>query len=110
MSAYWYLFIAIITEVIATSALKSAEEFTKFWPSVVVVIGYLASFYFMMLVLRTLPIGVTYAIWSGVGIVLVAIIAMVFYQQVPDLAAILGMTLIFVGVGVVHLFSKTVSH
>lgn len=110
MSIYWYLFIAIVTEVIATSALKSAEEFTKFWPSVVVVVGYLASFYFMMLVLRTLPVGITYAIWSGAGIVLVAIISIVLYQQVPDLPAILGMALIVCGVGVIHLFSKTVAH
>ena len=110
MSTYVYLFIAIVTEVIATSALKSAEEFTKFWPSVVVVVGYLASFYFMMLVLRTLPVGVTYAIWSGVGIVLVTVMAMVLYQQTPDLPAILGMALIIAGVVVIHLFSKTVSH
>ncbi len=110
MPAYWYLFIAIVTEVIATSALKSAEEFTKFWPSTIVVVGYLASFYFMTLVLRTLPVGITYAIWSGVGIVLVAIIAMVLYKQVPDLPAILGMALIILGVAVIHLFSKTVTH
>ena len=110
MSTYVYLFIAIVTEVIATIALKSAEEFTKFWPSVVVVVGYLASFYFMMLVLRTLPVGVTYALWSGVGIVLVTVMAMVLYQQTPDLPAILGMALIIAGVVVIHLFSKTVSH
>lgn len=110
MSTYLYLCIAIVTEVIATSALKSAEEFTKFWPSVIVVVGYSASFYFMMLVLRTFPVGITYAIWSGVGIVLVAIIAMVLYQQVPDLPAILGMALIVLGVVVIQLFSKTVAH
>lgn len=112
MSAYWYLFIAIAiaTEVIATSALKSAEEFTRFWPSVIVVVGYVVSFYFLTLVLRTLPVGVTYAIWSGVGIVLVAIIAMAFYQQVPDLPAVLGMALIIAGVLVIHMFSKTVAH
>lgn len=110
MSTYVYLFIAIVTEVIATSALKSAQEFTKFWPSVIVVVGYLASFYFMMLVLRTLPVGITYAIWSGVGIVLVAIIAMVLYKQTLDLPAIIGMALIILGVMVIHLFSKTVAH
>lgn len=110
MGTYWYLFIAIVAEVIATSSLKSAEEFTKFWPSVIVVVSYLASFYFMMLVLRTLPVGITYAIWSGVGIVLVAIIAMILYKQVPDLPAIIGMSLIILGVVVIHLFSKTVSH
>lgn len=110
MSAYWYLFIAIVTEVIATSALKSAEEFTKFWPSVVVVVGYLASFYFMMLVLRTLPVGVTYAIWSGVGIVLVTIAGIALYDQTPDAPAIIGMALIVLGVVVIHLFSKSVAH
>lgn len=110
MSTYVYLFIAIVTEVIATSALKSAQEFTKLWPSVIVVVGYLASFYFMMLVLRTLPVGITYAIWSGVGIVLVAIIAMVLYKQTLDLPAIIGMALIILGVVVIHLFSKSVAH
>jgi len=78
--------VAIITEVIATSALKQAEEFTKFWPSVVVVVGYLASFYFMMLVLRSLPVGITYAIWSGVGIVMVTLLSVYLYKQVPDAA------------------------
>ncbi|MCW8831751.1 MAG: multidrug efflux SMR transporter [Colwellia sp.] len=106
MSSYWYLIIAIATEVIATSALKSAEEFTKLVPSAIVVIGYLASFYFMMLVLRTLPVGITYAIWSGVGIVLVAIIAMVLYQQVPDLPAMIGMALIITGVELFTYFQK----
>lgn len=85
-ASYWYLLVAIITEVIATSALKQAEEFTKFWPSVVVVVGYLASFYFMMLVLRSLPVGITYAIWSGVGIVMVTLLSVYLYKQVPDAA------------------------
>jgi small multidrug resistance pump len=110
MSAYWYLCLAIVTEVIATSGLKAAQEFTKFWPSAIVVAGYLASFYFMMLVLRTIPVGVTYAIWSGVGIVLVAIMGFVFYKQTPDFPAILGMVFIITGVAVIHLFSKTVAH
>ena len=110
MTTYWYLLLAIVTEVIATSALKSAEEFTKLVPSAIVVVGYLCSFYFMMLVLRTLPIGVTYAIWSGVGIVLVTIAGVVFYEQTPDAPAIIGMALIIVGVIIIHLFSKTVGH
>ncbi len=108
--AYWYLLIAIVTEVIATSALKASEEFTKFWPSTLVVLGYIASFYFMVLVLRTLPVGITYAIWSGVGIVLVTLVSIVLYDQIPDLPAVLGMTLIIAGVVVIHLFSTTVSH
>lgn len=106
MAAYWYLFIAIVAEVIATSALKSAQEFTKFWPSTIVVVGYLASFYFLMLVLRTMPIGVTYAIWSGVGIVLVTLVGIALYKKIPDLPAIIGMAFIVVGVAIIHLFSK----
>lgn len=108
--AYWYLLIAIVTEVIATSALKASEEFTKFWPSTLVVLGYVASFYFMVLVLRTLPVGITYAIWSGVGIVLVTLVSIVLYDQIPDLPAVIGMALIILGVVVIHLFSTTVSH
>lgn len=105
-ASYWYLLVAIITEVIATSALKQAEEFTKFWPSVVVVVGYLASFYFMMLVIRSLPVGITYAIWSGVGIIMVTLLSVYLYKQVPDAAAIIGMAFIIVGVIIIHLFSK----
>jgi len=110
MTTYWYLLLAITTEVIATSALKSAEEFTKLLPSAIVVIGYLSSFYFMMLVLRTLPVGITYAIWSGVGIVLVTIAGIALYDQTPDTPAIIGMALIVLGVVVIHLFSKSVVH
>ena len=107
---YVYLALAIIAEVIATTSLKASAEFTKLWPSVVVVIGYLLSFYFMTLVLRTIPVGITYAIWAGIGIVLVAIIGAIAYKQVPDLPAVIGMTLIIAGVVVIHLFSKNVSH
>ena len=105
---YVYLALAIIAEVIATTSLKATAEFTKLWPSVVVAVGYLLSFYFMTLVLRTIPVGITYAIWAGIGIVLVAIIGAVAYKQVPDLPAMLGMALIIAGVVVIHLFSKNV--
>ncbi|MFQ5345274.1 MAG: DMT family transporter [Mariprofundus sp.] len=108
--AYLYLAIAIIAEVVATSALKASEEFTRLLPSLIVVIGYGAAFYFMTLVLRTIPIGITYAIWSGIGIVLVAVIGAFLYKQVPDIPAIIGMGLIISGVVVIHVFSKTVSH
>jgi len=108
--AYWYLILAIVTEVLATSALKASEEFTKLWPSTIVVLGYIASFYFMVLVLRTLPVGITYAIWSGVGIVLVTLTSMFFYDQIPDLPAVIGMALIVSGVVVIHLFSTAVVH
>ena len=108
--SYWYLAIAILAEVIATSALKASAEFTKLTPSFVVIIGYAVSLYFMMLVLRTMPVGITYAIWSGVGIVFVTIVSIFLYKQTPDLPAIIGMGLIIAGVVVIHLFSKTVGH
>ncbi len=108
--AYLYLAIAIIAEVIATSALKASAEFSKLFPSLIVIIGYGIAFYFMTLVLRTIPLGITYAIWSGIGIVLVAIVGAILYKQIPDTPAILGMGLIISGVIVIHLFSKTVSH
>ncbi|NOY40385.1 MAG: multidrug efflux SMR transporter [Planctomycetes bacterium] len=108
--AYLYLAIAIVAEVIATSALKASEEFTKLVPSLIVAVGYGIAFYFMTLVLRTIPLGITYAVWSGVGIVLVAIVGVFLYKQIPDTPAIFGMGLIISGVVVIHVFSKTVSH
>ncbi len=108
--AYLYLAIAIVAEVIATSALKASEEFTKLYPSLIVVIGYGVAFYFMTLVLRTIPIGITYAVWSGLGIVLVAIIGIVLYKEIPDIPAIIGMGLIISGVLVIHIFSGSVKH
>jgi len=108
--AYIYLAIAIIAEVVATSALKASAEFTKLYPSLLVIVGYCVAFYFMTLVLRTIPIGITYAVWSGVGIVLVAIVGALLYKQIPDIPAIIGMGLIILGVIVIHVFSKTVSH
>ena len=108
--AYLYLAIAIIAEVVATSALKASMEFTRLFPSLIVVAGYGISFYFMTLVLRTLPIGITYAVWSGFGIVLVAVAGALLYRQIPDIPAMIGMGLIISGVVVIHVFSKTVSH
>ncbi|HEC58893.1 hypothetical protein LCGC14_0973510 [marine sediment metagenome] len=105
---YLYLAIAILAEVTATSALKASEEFTKLMPSIVVIVGYAIAFYFMTLVLRVMPVGVTYAIWSGLGIVLVTIAGIVLYDQMPDLPAVLGMVLIVAGVVVMHVFSKTI--
>ncbi len=108
--AYLYLAIAIVAEVVATSALKASEQFTRPIPSLIVVVGYGTAFYFMTLVLKTIPVGITYAIWSGLGIVLVTIAGAVLYRQYPDVPAIIGMTLIIAGVVIIHLFSKTVSH
>jgi small multidrug resistance pump len=107
---YVYLLIAIVAEVIGTSALKAAEGFTRPVPSLVVVAGYGAAFYFLGLVLRTIPVGFAYAIWAGLGIVLITLVGMVAFRQAPDLPAVLGMGLIIAGVLVIHLFSRTVAH
>ncbi len=107
---YLYLTLAIIAEVAATSALKASEEFTKIGPSIVVVVGYGIAFYLLALVLRTMPVGITYAIWSGLGIVLVTIASIFLYEQIPDLPAILGMALIIAGVLIINVFSSTTGH
>lgn len=104
---YVYLIIAIIGESVATSALKSAEGFTKLVPSIIVVVGYGISFYLLSLVLKTIPVGITYATWAGLGILLVSIIGIVMFKQVPDTAAVIGMALIVAGILIMHLFSKT---
>ena len=108
--AYIYLALAILTEVIGTTLLKSTAEFTKLVPSVIVVIAYLLSFYFLAITLRTIPVGVAYAVWAGLGIFLVTVIAAVAYKQVPDFASIIGMCFIVAGVVIIHLFSKNVGH
>ena len=108
--AYIYLAVAIVAEVAATSALKASEEFTKLIPSLIVIVGYVISFYFLTRVLRTIPVGITYAIWAGLGIVLVTVVGAFLYKQIPDVAAVLGMGLIIAGVVVIHVFSKTIGH
>jgi len=108
--AYLYLTIAVISEVVATLSLKAADEFTKLLPSILVIVGYGISFYFLMLCLRTIPVGITYALWSGFGIVIVAIGGRVIYHQVLDLPAIVGMTLIAIGVVTINIFSKAAIH
>jgi len=108
---YWiYLAIAIVAEVIATSALKASHEFTRLIPTIIVVTGYLTAFYFLTLSLRVIPVGIAYAIWAGLGIVLIAIISWILYGQKLDLPALLGMGLIISGVLVINLFSKTGGH
>ncbi|THB80417.1 MAG: QacE family quaternary ammonium compound efflux SMR transporter [Desulfobacteraceae bacterium] len=107
---YTFLGLAILAEVVATSALKASEEFTKLIPSIIVIVGYGLAFYLMTLVLRTIPIGVTYAVWSGLGIVLVTIAGIILYRQIPDLPAVIGISLIVAGVVVIHAFSKTMPH
>ncbi|WP_262967324.1 DMT family transporter [Methylobacter psychrophilus] len=110
MMQWIYLAIAILSEVIATSALKTTEGFTRWLPSLLVVIGYTSSFYFLSLTLRTIPLGVAYAIWSGVGIALLALIGWIIYHQALNMMAIIGITLIIAGVIVLVLFSKTTIH
>lgn len=110
MQHWLYLGVAIVSEVVATSALKAAEGFTRPLPSLVVVVGYGIAFYCLSVVLRTLPLGVTYAIWSGVGVALVALVGWLVYGQSLDLAAVIGLTLIVAGVIVLNVFSKTVAH
>lgn len=105
---YLYLFLAIVAEVIATSSLKAAEGFTKLVPSLLVVIGYFAAFFLLSLVLRSMTVGIAYAIWSGVGIVLLALVGAVAFREIPDTAAVIGMGLIIAGVIVIHAFSQTV--
>lgn len=107
---YLYLAIAIIAEVIATSSLKASEGFTELLPSAISVVGYVIAFYFLSLVLKTIPVGVAYAVWAGLGIVLVAVVAALRFAQVPDGPAILGMLLIISGVLIINLFSETVRH
>lgn len=108
MQQWILLSIAIVSEVIATSCLKAAEGFTRLWPSLVVVVGYLLAFYFLSLTLKTIPVGVAYAIWSGVGVVLIALSGWLFLGQSLDIPALIGLTLIVAGVFVINVFSQTV--
>ena len=110
MKPWVFLTIAIVSEVIATTYLKESNGFTRLRPSVIVISGYVTAFYFLSLVLKTIPIGVVYAIWSGAGIDLIALVAWMMFGQSLDIPAIIGLALIISGVLVLSLFSKTVSH
>jgi small multidrug resistance pump len=105
-----YLAIAIVAEVAATSALKASAGFKVLLPSLIVVAGYAVSFYFLSLTLKTMSIGIAYAIWSGVGLVLISVVAWWLYGQALDAAALIGMALIAAGVAVINLFSRSVGH
>lgn len=107
---YLYLVLAILTETIGTSALQASQQFTRLAPSLLVVAAYALSFYFLALTLKTIPVGVAYAIWSGLGIVFIAAIGWLVFGQRIDLPAILGMALIIAGILVIHLFSSTAPH
>jgi len=104
--SYFFLVLAIILEVVATLCLKASQEFTKVGPSIIIIVGYTSSFYFLTLSLKTIPIGISYAIWSGLGTVLVAAGANIFYKQSLSYWEILGMTFVILGVILMNLFSK----
>jgi small multidrug resistance pump len=110
MKTHLILLLAILAEVIATSALKASENFTRPIPSLLVVAGYGTAFFLLSITLKTLPIGVAYAIWSGVGTALVAVVGWLYYRQSLDLPAILGLTLIIAGTLILNLFSKVSTH
>ena len=106
MNNWVYLGLAIFSEVIATASLKSTEGFTRLVPSIVVLVGYSAAFYFLSLTLDTIPIGVAYAVWSGVGVATITLVSFVLYDQKIDAAGLIGIGLIVTGVVVLRLFSE----
>ena len=110
MKNWLFLAVAIAAEVVATSALKASDGFSRWWPSLLVVAGYGVAFYFLSLTLRTIPVGIAYAVWSGAGVVLIALIGWLLFGQRLDAPAILGMCLIVSGVLVLNIFSKAVAH
>lgn len=104
------LIVAVIFETIGTTALQASQQFTKLGPSIIVVIAYAAAFYLLALTLKTMPVGIMYAIWSGSGIVLIAVIGWVVFRQTLDLPAVLGMALILAGIVIIQVFSKSATH
>jgi small multidrug resistance pump len=107
---YVYLAVAIVSEVIGTTALQASNGFTRPIPSAIVVVGYAIAFYGLSITIKTIPVGLAYAIWSGVGIVLISAIGVIWLKQHLDVAAILGLSLIIAGVVVVNLFSRSMPH
>ncbi|QDT84545.1 DMT family transporter [Gimesia chilikensis] len=110
LTSYLALGVAIVLEVIGTSALQASQQFTRPVPTTITVVTYLGAFYFLSLALKMIPVGIAYAIWSGVGIVLISCAGLILFKQKLDLPAILGLVLIIAGVLVINLFSQTVSH
>ncbi|MBY6042687.1 SMR family transporter [Phaeobacter italicus] len=107
---YVFLVFAVIAETIGTTALQASQQFTRLGPSILVVIGYGLAFYLMALTLRHMPVGIVYAIWSGLGIFFIAVIGWLVFGQKLDLPAVLGLGLIMAGILIIHLFSKTSGH
>ncbi len=110
MKEWLFLGVAIIAEIFATTLIKSSEGFTKLLPSALVIIGYIVTFYFLSLSVKTIPIGIAYAVWAGLGVVFVALLGWLFYGDSLNLATIIGMLLIIVGVVIINLFGSTQSH
>ncbi|MDD4886091.1 MAG: SMR family transporter [Thiomonas sp.] len=110
MQSWFFLFGAILAEVIGTTALKATQGFTRLAPSLVVVVAYALAFYLLSRTMQTIPMSISYAVWSGVGIVLITLIGDVVYHQSLDLPAFIGLGLILAGVLVIHLFSRSVAH
>ncbi|MFY2826659.1 DMT family transporter [Ruegeria sp. MALMAid1280] len=108
--AYLILFLAVIAETIGTTALQASHQFSRLWPSVLVVVSYGIAFYLLGLTLKFMPVGIVYAIWSGLGIVFIAIIGFIVFGQRLDWPAVLGLSMILIGILVIHLFSKTAGH
>lgn len=110
MKTFIILFFAILSEVIATSSLKFSEGFTKPIPSVIVAIGYGLSFYLLSIALKSMPIGVAYAIWSGIGLILTVIAGIILWKETLDWARVLGIILILAGIVLINVFSKATVH
>lgn len=110
MKQYLFLLLAIICEVVWATMLKSTEQFTRLVPTVITVVTYMGGLFFLSLAVRTLPVGIAYAIWAGVGMVFIALLGVVFYKQHLDLPAVIGLTFILVGVVIINVFSKSIAH
>ncbi|CUH41585.1 DMT family transporter [Ruegeria atlantica] len=108
--AYLILLLAVFAETIGTTALQASQQFSRFWPSVLVIVGYGVAFYLLGLTLKFMPVGIVYAIWSGLGIVLIAIIGFIVFGQRLDWPAVLGLAMILAGILIIHLFSSTAGH
>lgn len=107
MIAFAYLSIAIIAEVIATSALKASEGFSQLYPSLITILGYSVALYFLSLTMKTIPMGISYAIWSGAGIILISTVGWVFYKQQLDMPALIGLTFMIIGIVIINVFSNS---